>query len=178
MIDRQFRSFLPTRHETLLRAVLVLLIAAAALGSVGGAHAQSIDQDNDALQQLGRSWTDAWNRHDMSALGALVAEDVEWTTATGSRLRGRKAFEEDHARRHAMELKEAVVTTTITPVKFLKPDVAVVHVVNRHTGIKRADAASALSGRGILTWIVTKQDGKWLIAASHATFVPDSPAAR
>ena len=178
MIGRRFHSFFTTRRGTFLRGVLVLLVAALAFGHAREACAQGTDQDSDALQHLGRSWTDAWNRHDMSALGALVTEDVEWSTAAGNRLKGRKAFEEDHARRHAMELKEAAVTTTITPVRFLRPDLAVVHVVNRHTGIKRADAASTLSGRGILTWIVSKQDGQWRIAASHATFVPDSPAAR
>ena len=160
------------------KLIVALVVVTAGLCSMNGAYAQAADQDGDALQQLGRAWTEAWNRHDMSALASLVAQDVEWTTATGAPLKGRKAFEEDHARRHARELKEATVTTTIAPVKFLKSDVAVVHVTNRHVGIKRGESASSLSGRGILTWVLTKQDGRWLIAASHATFIPDAPAAK
>ena len=86
MFSRKFLSFSTFRNEKHpIRSVFALFAVIAGFGPLHGAYAQRTDQDRDALQHIGLAWTEGWNRHDMPALAALVAEDVEWTTATGAR---------------------------------------------------------------------------------------------
>ena len=35
----------------------------------------------------------AWNAHDMQAFGAVVAQDADWVTVAGARLKGRAAIQ-------------------------------------------------------------------------------------
>jgi ketosteroid isomerase-like protein len=60
-----------------------------------------------SLQQFRDSWREAWNRRDTKALGALIAEDVDWIAADGTWLKGRKAWQEHHDRLFAGQFKAA-----------------------------------------------------------------------
>ncbi|MBA3640738.1 MAG: SgcJ/EcaC family oxidoreductase [Acidobacteriota bacterium] len=92
------------------------------------ASAQDNAKDIEAIKQIESRWQEAWNSHDMKALASLVAEDVDFIAVAGTWLKGRKAFEEHHATRHAMQFKESVWEATDVEVKFLKSDIALVHV--------------------------------------------------
>ncbi len=133
------------------------------------ANAQNNTTDLEAVKQIERGWQEAWNRHDMKALAVLVAEDVDFITVSGIWLKGRKSFEEHHARVHVMQFKESVWTTTDVQVKFLKPDIALVHVSWGLRGDKDPDGTPRQPRRGIFTRVVTKHGGKWLIQASQNT---------
>ena len=142
------------------------------------ANAQNNPADLEAVKQIEWGWRDAWNRHDMKALATLVVEDVDFITVSGIWLKGRKAFEEHHARVHSMQFKESVWTTADVRVKFLKPDIALAHVSWGLRGDKDPDGAPRQPRRGIFTRVVTKQGGKWLIQASHNTDIRQIPPAK
>ena len=142
------------------------------------ANAQSQAEDVEAIKQIERDWQEAWNRHDMKALTALVADDIDFVSVGGYWLKGRNEFEEHHAARHAMQFKESAWTTTDVQVKFLKPDVAVVHVLWGMKGDKDPDGTPRQPRRGIFTRVVTKEGGKWLIKASHNTNIGERLATK
>ena len=114
----------------------------------------------------------------MKALAALVAEDVDFVTVRGIWLKGRKDFEEHHATIHVMQFKESVRTTTDVQVKFLKPDVAIVHVSGELKGEKGLDGTPLPPRQGIFTRVVTKEGGKWLIRASQNTAITAAAATK
>jgi uncharacterized protein (TIGR02246 family) len=142
------------------------------------ATAQDSARDIDAIKQIESHWQEAWNTHDMKALASLVAENVDFITVAGTWLKGRKAFEEHHAARHAMQFKESVWETTDVQVKLLKPDLALVHVSWGIKGDKDPDGTPRQPRRGIFTRVVTKEGGKWLIKASQNTNISAPPAAK
>jgi hypothetical protein len=45
--------------------------------------------DEDEIRTIQAGWDDAWNRHDIKALSALVAEDVRFVNVAGVVLNGR-----------------------------------------------------------------------------------------
>ena len=161
-----------------MKSLFVFVIGLALFPLAWVANAQSQTKDIEAIKQMERDWQEAWNRHDMKALAALVAEDVDFVTVSGTWLKGRKAFEELHARAHAMMFKESVLTTTDVQVKFLKPDIALVHVSWGMKGDKDPDGTPRQPRRGILTQIVTKHGGRWLIQASQNTNIRETQPAK
>jgi len=133
------------------------------------AQTKGIAKDEKAIKSIALNFQDAWNRHDMKALAALVAEDVDFITVGGTWLKSRKDFEEHHAKLHGMPFKESVWTTKSTKVKFIKPDVAIAHVEWGMKGDKDPDGTSRQPRQGIFTWVVEKRKGMWLLIASQNT---------
>ena len=121
MLDR--RAFLGTL------AVLISPVAAAT----------AADGDEAAIREIQARWDDAWNRHDIPALSALVAEDVRFINVAGMVLMGREAFAQLQTRTHATQFKDSVRTVTGTDIAFLTPDIAVAHVKWGMRGDRNAD---------------------------------------
>ena len=161
-----------------MKSLFVFVVGLALFLPAWAANAQSDTKDLEAIQQIEKDWQAAWNRHDMKALAAVVAEDVDFITVRGIWLKGRKEFEEHHATIHVMQFKESVRTTTDVQVKFLKPDVAIVHVSGVIKGEKGKDGTPLQPRQGIFTRVVTKEGGKWLIKASQNTAISAAPATK
>jgi uncharacterized protein (TIGR02246 family) len=159
-----------------MKSLSVFVVGLALLLPAWPANAQSNMKDLEAIKQIEKDWEAAWNRHDMKALTDLVAEDVDFVTVAGLWLKGRKEFEDQHTAIHAMRFKESVRTTTDVQVKFLKPDVAVVHVKGVIKGEKAPDGTPLQPRPGIFTRVVTKESGKWLIKASQNTAISAAAA--
>ena len=136
------------------------------------------NKDREAIKSIALKWQDAWNRHDMKALAALVAEDVDLITVAGTRLRSRKEFEADHARSHETVLRESVLTTNSMEVKFVRPDVAVAHFEWGITGVKGPDGIPRQPQRGIFTWVVEKRKGDWVIIVAQNTIIREQAQGR
>jgi uncharacterized protein (TIGR02246 family) len=77
-----------------------------------------------------------------------------------------------------MQFKESVWTTTAVQVKFLKPDIALVHVSWDLRGDKDPDGTPRQPRRGIFTQVVIKRGGRWLIQASQNTNIRETPPAK
>ncbi len=161
-----------------MKPVFTFLIALALLFPAWVANARSHVNDIEVINQIEKNWQEAWNRHDMKALATLVAEDVDFITVSGTWLKGRKAFEEHHARLHVMQFKESVWATSDVQVKFLKPDVAIVHVSWGMRGDKDPDGTPRQPRRGIFTRVIAKEGGKWLIKASQNTNIREAVASK
>ena len=77
-----------------------------------------------------------------------------------------------------MQFKESIFTTTEVRVKFLKEDIAIVHVRWNLRGDKDADGTPREPRSGIFTQVVMKENGKWLIKASQNTNIREAAASR
>jgi uncharacterized protein (TIGR02246 family) len=107
----------------------MMILLAFALLSLIVSHANASQQaDEDEIRRIQARWDDAWNRHDIKALSALVAEDVRFVNVAGNVLNGREEFEKLQTRTHATQFKDSVRTVSGTEIKFLTPDIAVAHI--------------------------------------------------
>ena len=77
-----------------------------------------------------------------------------------------------------MQFKESVRTTTDVQVKFLKPDVAIVHVSGELKGEEGRDGTPLQPRQSIFTRAVTKAGGKWFIKASQSTAITAARATK
>ncbi len=161
----------------MMRSTALLLILALAAASVYAEQTGGNDSDRKAVESVAERWQGAWNSHDMDALSALVAEDVDFVTVGGTWLKDRKAFKEHHADRHRMQFKESVWMTDKTSIEFVRPDIAVAHVEWGIRGDKDPDGTPRQPRQGIFTWVLEKRGGAWTIIAAQNTN-RQQPAAR
>jgi uncharacterized protein (TIGR02246 family) len=150
-----------------IRLLFVLIVGALAWNPVLADQAE----DEQAIRTVQERWDDAWNRNDVHALAALVAEDVRFVNVAGQVLTGRTEFEQLQTRTHAMQFKESVRTVTATDIKFLTPDIAVAHVHWGMKGDKDADGTPRQPRNGVMMQVLMKQDAKWMVVAAQNTNV-------
>jgi uncharacterized protein (TIGR02246 family) len=127
--------------------------------------------DTKAIEALASGWQTAWNSRDAAALTSLLAEKADFVTVLGPKgwLKGRAEFQEAHAWMLNNIFTESVWTTKETHVKFIRPDLAIARVLWQTTGDKVRHRKPGELREGIFTWVVEKQQGKWLIIASQNT---------
>jgi uncharacterized protein (TIGR02246 family) len=118
-------------------------------------------EDEELIRQVAQRWEAAWNAHDMAAMAALVTDDADFVNVWGLHWHGRARIEQEHAERHRAQFKDTAWITREVQVQFVRSDVALVHL-----------AWSMQPPReGLFTWIMLKEQGKWLIRAAHNTNV-------
>ena len=154
-----------------MRSVLVLLFILAVAVQPARTQPKGNDADRKAIEAIASSFQDTWNRHDMDGMASLVAEDVDFVTVVGARgwEKGRKEFKDGHAAVHKTMFKDSVITVRETHVKFIRPDIAIAHVLWETKGDVVPDRKPGEPREGIFTWVVEKRSGKWLILASQNT---------
>jgi uncharacterized protein (TIGR02246 family) len=163
--------------NTLSRLILAGAVAASVISPIAAA---SPEDDEQAIRQVEARWQDAWNRHDMDALAGLFTDDAAFVQVNGRRWNGPAEIKKNHAAVHTMMFKESVWSNHDTDVRFLTPDVAVVHQTWGMIGDRNPDGSPRPPRDGIFTQVFVKRDGKWLITAAQNTnivIVPGSPVA-
>jgi len=114
---------------------------------------------------------EAWNRDDTKALSVLFAEDAEFIDVHGSFWKGRKNIEKALTAIHSSSYRGSKIKSTSTEIRFVRPDVAVVHVAWEFAG----DQPEPLP-RGIrMILVITEQNGTWGIVAAQTTQISSSP---
>lgn len=119
-----------------------------------------------------------WNRHDMVAFGKLFAPDADFVNVRGTWMKGRHDIELRHSYSHGTVpadtfpgreryygiFKNSKMTFVQTHVRFLRDDVALAHVDWQLTGDRRI-----ASRKGLLTFVLVKENDQWLIASGQNT---------
>jgi len=127
--------------------------------------------DREAIEAVAANWQDGWNRHDAAALASLLAEDVDFVTVLGPQgwLKGRKEFQPYHAEIHKVFFKESVWRVKETNVRFVRPDVAIAHVLWETKRDHLPDRPPGEPRNGLFIWVLEKREGKWLVIAAQNT---------
>ena len=126
----------------------------------------------EGIRKVVDAFVDAWNQHDVHAFAAAFAEDADFTNVRGVGAHGRAAVEEFHAPVFATVFKSSHQTAKNIQIRFLAPDLASVDVRWEMTGAVGPDGVPIPVRQGLLNWIVTRREGRWLILIMHNQDLP------
>lgn len=147
------------------RAYMLAVICLAVMLS-GAQAAQSSKADETSIRQIVKQLEDGWNAHDGKAFAAPFAADADYVVVNGMKLKGHDEIEKGHTAIFSNIYKESRNAATIKSVRFLRPDVAVVHV---EWNLEFTVGGQTNKARAMNSLVVTKEGGKWSIAAFHNT---------
>jgi uncharacterized protein (TIGR02246 family) len=150
-----------------MRYAMFFLLA----GLTGPALSAGPDPDEEEIRTVQTRLHEAWNRHDMKAFSNLFAEDADFVNVAGAWWKGRTEIENKHASVHASIFRESTLTIDDVQIRFLTRDIALAHVLTSLTGQKTPEGAPVPPRKAILTQVLQKQNGKWLIVAAQNTDV-------
>ena len=122
--------------------------------------------DEAAMRENVKQLESGWNTKSGAVFAKAFAEDADYVVINGMYIKGRATIETQHQRIFDTIYKDTRINLTVKQIRFLRPDVAVVHV-NGH----RAGPTKELTGDAILTLVMTKDQHGWTIAAFQNTAV-------
>jgi uncharacterized protein (TIGR02246 family) len=126
-------------------------------------------EDEEAIRKIVAEMTDGFNRHDANAAARMYAADADFVTVRGDAAAGSEEIERKLAAIFDTRAKAAVLTTLEVRVRFIRPDVALVHVANELSGLVSAEGEKLPAHRELSIRVFAKDGGTWRVAAFHNT---------
>ena len=127
--------------------------------------------DLDALHAVVAALEHAQQTEDVEAFVSLFRPDAIWTTGGGRRLFGRDAIAAFTAEVLPGAMGTSTATYTVEHVLFLRPDVAAVKVRQRQVSLAGEPLADEPEGSPL--YVMTREDGRWLLTVGQNTLVAD-----
>jgi len=122
-------------------------------------------KETRALNELAEKWQQYWNSHDMDSFATLFAADVDFVTKSGTWFRGKEETMNHHKKNHASIFKTSVWATDSVVIKYVKPDLAIIHIGWGLSNDTHHDGTPSEPRHGMSTWVVVKQTNRWLLLA-------------
>lgn len=149
---------------------LAAALAACALAAAVRAAAppETIPADDAAVRENVRQMEAGWNAKSGALFAKPFADDADYVVINGLHIRGREAIDKGHQRIFDTVYKDSTLALAVKQVRFLRPDVALVHVTARNT-VRGAEGAR--EAEAIITLVMVKDGGAWKITAFQNTQV-------
>lgn len=155
------------------RMISVALAALAALQFSAAARAagrpDSSAADDAAIRESVRQLEAGWNSKSGALFAKPFAEDADYVVINGMHIRGRAAIDKGHQGIFDTYMKETTLGLTVKQTRYVRADVAVVHVGAR-LKLPQADG-SAKEADAAITLVMSKEKGGWQIVAFQNTQV-------
>lgn len=148
--------------------IAVALLIASSI-SISGQESKSRNApnaaDGAAIRALLQKCIEGWNKGSGEAFGAQFAEDSDFVSANGMHLKGRKQNAFHHQQIFDTIFKGTRLWAQVKSVRFLRPDVALLHTHGRI--LKPGESDASPEPVSIQTLTVSKHGNEWLIDAYH-----------
>ena len=118
-----------------------------------------------------------WNMKSGAEFAKPFAEDADYVIINGMKIKGRTAIDKGHQAIFETIYKNSSLSYTVEQIRFLRPDVAVVHVL---AALKVTQGDTTQTSNARITLVMSKNNEKWEIAAFQNTpiAIDDAPAER
>lgn len=124
-----------------------------------------MNDDEAAIRELLALQVAGWNAGDPAAYASVFTSDADYVTFLGDRHQGREAIVASYAPLFAKLLRGTRLELEASTVRFVTPDVALIH--SRAVVTKSARRRSR--GVRINTSVAVRTDARWLLTSSQNT---------
>lgn len=129
--------------------------------------------DKEAIERIILERIESFNRHEPPRAGSFTP-DADFVNVYGMWRRGAAEIESRQKERMETVLKDANITLLDLHIRFIRPDVAVVHELHELRGMRNNDGGQVPPHQELSVRVLVKEQGTWLITAFHNTIVrPD-----
>ncbi len=157
---------------------LTILIFMVIMAAATSAQAQKTDDksaDETMIRAQVAQLMNGWNAKNGAEFAKPFAEDADYVVINGMQIKGRAAIDKGHQYIFDTIYKNSTISYEVENIRFLRPDVAIVHVFGT---LKVVDGDKAQTGNARMTLVMTKTAGRWEIVAFQNTQVAISNEAQ
>ena len=127
-------------------------------------------RDEETIRRLLLERIEQFNRHEAPQASSFTT-DADFVNVYGQWRKGPVEIEGRQKERMATVLKDAKITLLDMRIRFIKPDVAIVHQLHETSGMLDSEGKTMPPHRELGVRVMVKDKGKWLTTAFHNTIV-------
>jgi uncharacterized protein (TIGR02246 family) len=154
-------------------AIILSLIIASSSGAQSVNTTNNIN-DEEGIKKVLINFVDAWNKHDAKIFSNVFSTDADFTNVFGKGASSRTEIEKFHALVFSTKFKDSYQQINKSKIRLIKPDVAAVDAWWELTGIKGPEGQVMPPRKGLLNFVMTKNNEIWLITVMHNMDLPVS----
>jgi uncharacterized protein (TIGR02246 family) len=151
-------------------ATFILCVFTVSAQEAGATHTRAADEA--AIRENVKQMEAGWNTKSGALFAKPFAEDADYVVINGMYLKGRATIEKAHQQIFDTIFKNTTVSITVKQLRFLRPDVAIVHITSHKDA---PENERELVSNGLVTMVMTKDKEGWKIAAFQNTQVIAGP---
>lgn len=150
---------------------IVFAVMALGVGAGSSAAVLGSPQDEEAIRRIVAEMTEAFNGHDAKAATTMYTPDADFVSVRGETGLGVAEAEKRLTAIFATRAREATLKTLDVRVRFIRSDVALVHVTNELSGLVTASGQKLPPHQELSLRVFVKDDGVWRVASFHNTMI-------
>jgi len=154
-----------------IRTVAIAILATVCFGVPDGmAQTQKHSKDEAIIRRFLLERIEAFNRHE-GPQAAVYTSDADFVNVYGMWRKGPAEIEGRQKERMETVLKNAKITLIDLRIRFVRPDVAIVHQKHEMSGMLDAEGRTMPPHQELGIRVMVKEHGQWLTTAFHNTIV-------
>jgi uncharacterized protein (TIGR02246 family) len=127
-------------------------------------------KDEAVIRRFLLERVEAFNRHE-GPQAAVYTPDADFVNVYGMWRKGPAEIEGRQKERMGTVLRNAKITLIDLRIRFIRPDVAIVHQKHEMSGMLDAEGKTMPPHQELGVRVMVKEHGKWLTTAFHNTIV-------
>jgi uncharacterized protein (TIGR02246 family) len=129
------------------------------------------DAKEKEIRDLLMTLCNGWNKHDMKLFASVFSENADFVNVAGKLWKGRIEIESNHAKAHISQMKDSKLEIEKIEMKFVQPNLAIIHVDSSVTGDKNPDGTPRTGIRyALMRAVALNEKGYgWKLIAAHNT---------
>lgn len=159
-------------YSKITGVVLILMLAIAGTYAQEKTKVSDTGKDETAIRDGVEQMVKGWNMKSGAEFAKPFAEDADYVVINGMKIKGRAAIAQGHQGIFDTFYKNSTLEYAVEQLRFLRADVAVVHVA---AALKVTQGDAAQIGNARITLVMTKNKDKWEIAAFQNTSIQPPP---
>lgn len=148
--------------------ISILVFTAVGLSAQEKAKVSDTAKDEAAIRANVEQMVKGWNTKSGAEFAKPFAEDSDYVIINGMHIKGRAANAAGHQQIFNTIYKDSRNAATVKQIRFVRPDVAIVHV---EWNLSFKAGGEEQKGHALSTIVMTKENGKWSIAAFQNTAI-------
>ena len=129
-------------------------------------------QDDAQIKSLVQTVEDGWTKKDGNLFAKPFAENADYVVINGMHIKGRPAIAGGHQAIFDSFYKETFIKNEVKSIRYLRPDIAVVHVDAHMTGKSNGQNVDR---KARMTLTMEKTAAGWQIDAFQNTQIEEQP---
>src|SRR5688572_9976239 len=174
--------FTQPEDAAMFRVLLIAAVASTLLGS--NCHASDdvtakspMNAEEAELRKYLLETIDRFNKHEIRpASSPGFTLDADFVNVEGRWMRGLEEIRRAHTAASKGWLKDANIKLIELKIRFIRPDVAIVHQLHEMTGLRHPDGTLLPLHQEISTRVLVKEPGEWITTAFQNMIVDSRPA--
>jgi uncharacterized protein (TIGR02246 family) len=139
---------------------------------MASAVARSVSpSEEQSIRAVLMDYCTCWNRHDMTALAELFADDAQWVNIVGMYWPSKTALVSGHTVFHRTFFQTTDIELRNVEIRNIAPDVCAAVVLLKVGPFTPPDGTPRATSENRLSIVLTKRDGRWRIVHGHNTVV-------